>query len=63
MLGDHDVAATLAITDIEAARSFYEGTLGLKPVVEIPDSVIYSAGKVNDCQIGRDRRAPARGSA
>jgi catechol 2,3-dioxygenase-like lactoylglutathione lyase family enzyme len=45
MLGDHDVAATLAITDIDAARSFYEGTLGLKPVLEVPDSVIYSAGK------------------
>lgn len=45
MLGDHDVAATLAITDIEAARSFYEGTLGLKPVMEVPDSVIYSAGR------------------
>ena len=45
MLGDHDVAATLAITDIEAARSFYEGTLALKPVMEVPDSVIYSAGK------------------
>jgi len=45
MLGDHDVAATLAITDIEAARSFYEGTLGLKPVMEVPDSVIYAAGK------------------
>ena len=45
MLGDHDVAATLAITDIDAARSFYEGTLGLKPVMEVPDSVIYSAGK------------------
>jgi catechol 2,3-dioxygenase-like lactoylglutathione lyase family enzyme len=45
MLGDHDVAATLAITDIGAARSFYEGTLGLRPVMEVPDSVIYSAGK------------------
>ena len=44
MLGDHDVAATLAITDIDAARSFYEGTLGLKPVMEFPDSVVYTAG-------------------
>jgi catechol 2,3-dioxygenase-like lactoylglutathione lyase family enzyme len=45
MLGDHDVAATLAVTDVDAARSFYEGTLGLEPVLEVPDSVIYSAGK------------------
>ena len=44
MLGDHDVAATLAVADIVAARSFYEGTLGLKPVMEVPDSVVYSAG-------------------
>ena len=44
MLGDHDVAATLAVTDIDAARSFYEGTLGLKPVMEFPDSIVYVAG-------------------
>jgi catechol 2,3-dioxygenase-like lactoylglutathione lyase family enzyme len=44
MLGDHDVAATLAVTDIDAARSFYEGTLGLEPVMEVSDSVVYSAG-------------------
>jgi catechol 2,3-dioxygenase-like lactoylglutathione lyase family enzyme len=44
MLGDHDVAATLAVTDIDAARSFYEGTLGLTPVMEVLDSVVYSAG-------------------
>jgi catechol 2,3-dioxygenase-like lactoylglutathione lyase family enzyme len=44
MLRDHDVAATLAVTDIDAARSFYEGTLGLEPVMEFPDALIYSAG-------------------
>jgi catechol 2,3-dioxygenase-like lactoylglutathione lyase family enzyme len=44
MLGDHDVAATLAVTDMEAARSFYEETLGLEHVLELPEVVIYSAG-------------------
>ena len=44
MLGDHDVAATLAVSDIAAARSFYEGTLGLQPLLEVGDSVVYSAG-------------------
>jgi catechol 2,3-dioxygenase-like lactoylglutathione lyase family enzyme len=44
MLGDHDVAATLAVADIDAARSFYEGTLGLEPAMEFPDSVVYAAG-------------------
>ena len=43
MLEDHDVA-TLALTDIDVARSFYEGTLGLKPAMEVPDVVVYSAG-------------------
>ena len=29
MLGDRDVAATVAVRDAEAARAFYEGVLGL----------------------------------
>ena len=44
MLGGHDVGATLAVGDIGEARSFYEGTLGLEPVMEFPDSVLYAAG-------------------
>ena len=45
MLGDHDVGATLAVADMDAARSFYEGTLGLEPAMAVPDSVVYAAGK------------------
>ena len=45
MLGDHDVGATLAVTDFEAARSFYEGTLGLEPTMEFPESVLYTSGR------------------
>ena len=44
MLGQHDVAATLAVNDIDAGRSFYEETLGLVPAVEMGDAVVYSAG-------------------
>ena len=44
MLRDHDVAATLAVADMDAARSFYEGTLGLEPAMEFPEGVLYSAG-------------------
>jgi catechol 2,3-dioxygenase-like lactoylglutathione lyase family enzyme len=44
MLAGHDVGATLAVTDIDVARTFYEGTLGLSPVMEFPDSVVYAAG-------------------
>jgi catechol 2,3-dioxygenase-like lactoylglutathione lyase family enzyme len=31
MLGDRHAAATLAVKDIDVAKKFYEGTLGLKP--------------------------------
>ena len=44
MLGDHDVGATLAVTDFDAARSFYEGTLGLEALMEFPESVLYRSG-------------------
>ena len=44
MLGRHDVGATLAVSDIAAARSFYEDTLGLTATVEMGDAVVYSAG-------------------
>jgi catechol 2,3-dioxygenase-like lactoylglutathione lyase family enzyme len=32
MLGDRDAVATVAVKDLERARKFYEGTLGLKPI-------------------------------
>jgi catechol 2,3-dioxygenase-like lactoylglutathione lyase family enzyme len=31
MLGDKDAMATVAVRDLEVAKQFYEGTLGLKP--------------------------------
>ncbi|CAN5340533.1 VOC family protein [soil metagenome] len=37
--------ATIAVTDLEGARKFYEGTLGLKPMEERSDGVRYEAGK------------------
>ncbi|MBA3729144.1 MAG: VOC family protein [Actinobacteria bacterium] len=37
--------ATIAVTDLEGARKFYEGTLGLKPMDERSDGVRYEAGK------------------
>lgn len=44
MLGDRDVAATLAVSDLGRARAFYEGTLGLTPVMEDPGAVVYRSG-------------------
>jgi catechol 2,3-dioxygenase-like lactoylglutathione lyase family enzyme len=45
MLGNHDVAATLAVADLEAARQFYEGTLGLAVELDMsPEAILYAAG-------------------
>ena len=44
MLKDKVVAATLAVSDLERAREFYEQTLGLEPVDENPGAVTYRVG-------------------
>lgn len=36
--------ATIAVSDLEAARKFYEGTLGLKQREERSDGVVYESG-------------------
>jgi catechol 2,3-dioxygenase-like lactoylglutathione lyase family enzyme len=44
MLGDKPAAATLAVKEIERARAFYEGVLGLKPIQEMPGAVVFLSG-------------------
>jgi catechol 2,3-dioxygenase-like lactoylglutathione lyase family enzyme len=44
MLGVKDAAATLAVSDLQRARDFYENTLGLTPVQEPPGSILYKSG-------------------
>jgi catechol 2,3-dioxygenase-like lactoylglutathione lyase family enzyme len=45
MLEDKNAVATVAVKDLGAARKYYEGTLGLKPVHEEGDeAVTYEAG-------------------
>jgi catechol 2,3-dioxygenase-like lactoylglutathione lyase family enzyme len=44
MLGNHDVGATIAVSDMVRARSFYEDTLGLEPTMDMGDAVLYSSG-------------------
>ncbi|HPZ50838.1 MAG TPA: hypothetical protein PLA44_13385, partial [Propionibacteriaceae bacterium] len=44
MLGDHDSIAVLAVTDLDRARTFYEGVLGLTSPREAPEGVLYTAG-------------------
>ena len=46
MLGNKDAVANLAVKDLQAARKFYEGTLGLKPVSEEGDElIVYESGR------------------
>jgi catechol 2,3-dioxygenase-like lactoylglutathione lyase family enzyme len=44
MLGKQDVGATIAVSDIAAARSFYENDLGLEPATDMGEAVVYSSG-------------------
>ena len=47
MLADSNAVATLAVKDIEVAREFYEGTLGLQPAERQssdPTAVFYRSG-------------------
>lgn len=44
MLGDHPVAATIAVSDLERARKFYEETLGLQVKMEDPGGIMYGSG-------------------
>jgi catechol 2,3-dioxygenase-like lactoylglutathione lyase family enzyme len=44
MLGGKDAAATLAVSELQAAREFYENTLGLTMIQEQPGAVLYRSG-------------------
>jgi catechol 2,3-dioxygenase-like lactoylglutathione lyase family enzyme len=45
MLGTHEATATIAVKDLDAARRFYEGTLGLSRANEENDeAVVYKTG-------------------
>ena len=46
MLSDKDAVANLAVKDLRAARKFYEGTLGLRPVSgEGDELIVYESGR------------------
>jgi catechol 2,3-dioxygenase-like lactoylglutathione lyase family enzyme len=45
VLGGKDAAATLAVSDMEQARDFYENTLGLTLQQEVPGATLYKSGK------------------
>ena len=48
MLGDKEAIATIAVKNVEAARKFYEGTLGLKPTPTQEQGVLgYKSGSAD----------------
>jgi catechol 2,3-dioxygenase-like lactoylglutathione lyase family enzyme len=44
MLGGKDAAATIAVSDLQRAQDFYENTLGLAKLQEVPGGVLYRSG-------------------
>jgi catechol 2,3-dioxygenase-like lactoylglutathione lyase family enzyme len=44
MLGDKNAAATLPVSDLPRARDFYENTLGLTALQEVPGAMLYKSG-------------------
>src|SRR5215471_3165670 len=45
MLSDNDAIATVAVTNLERARRFYEGTLGLSKVMENEQVLTFKTGR------------------
>ncbi len=44
MLESKDAAAALAVSDLQRARDFYESTLGLEAIQELPGAILYRSG-------------------
>ena len=47
MLGDKTAVATIAVKDMEAAKKFYEETLGLVKSGDDPGGILYKSGNSN----------------
>ena len=46
MLGNKDLVATVAVKNLETARKFYEGTLGLAPIdAEGEEVIVFKSGR------------------
>lgn len=44
MLSDHSAVPVLAVTDLDRARSFYEGQLGFSESTGAADGIVYRSG-------------------
>ena len=58
MLKNAFVYPTIPVTDLQKAKEFYEETLGLAIVMEVPTGVIFRAGK--DSQLYIYQRGPSK---
>jgi catechol 2,3-dioxygenase-like lactoylglutathione lyase family enzyme len=48
MLGDKEAIATVAVKDLQVAKKFYEGVMGLKPVgPDNPEALTFKSGSSN----------------
>jgi catechol 2,3-dioxygenase-like lactoylglutathione lyase family enzyme len=48
MLGEKDATVTLAVKDLDAAKEFYEGVVGLQPLgFEVPGGALYHSGSTS----------------
>ena len=57
MLGNHDAIATVAVRDLEAARAFYQDTLGLVPIDRQGDEVIVFRSGITKLNVYRSQYA------
>jgi catechol 2,3-dioxygenase-like lactoylglutathione lyase family enzyme len=58
MLTNAPIATTLPVVDMERAREFYEEKLGLKPLQELPELMIYECGE--GTKLGLYQREPTK---
>ena len=64
MIGEHTPTTTLAVSDLDRARTFYEGVLGLTPTDGAPPvGVLYAAGSGRADPAPGFRKTPATQAA
>jgi catechol 2,3-dioxygenase-like lactoylglutathione lyase family enzyme len=57
MLGEKDAVATIAVKNLQTARKFYEGTLGLTPIDAEGDEVIVFKSGRSEVNVYRSKYA------
>jgi catechol 2,3-dioxygenase-like lactoylglutathione lyase family enzyme len=53
MLSERRCHTTIPVSDLDKARTFYEGVLGFKPYQESPAAIVYEAGEDSKFAITR----------